>query len=1831
MCSRFKDVCNKEVVPPTPTGGEAAAAGAPVATPSSSSKFHLGQQVDARFEGRQRWYPGTVKGVNDDGTLAIAYADGDEEERVLCKHVRPTKASTPAPKKPGSAEKGSDAQPAKPDGEPAGAAPSSSGKPESASKASRNGASAASAPRAAPPLEARRRAKPVKRQLAPDATDGRGEGRMLELMGDVDGAAPPSRSAMHAMSIEVRALSVEQRLRLPAERLQSLLEAVQPLLKLPRSAAPPTTKPKPPAKSKGAGSAAKRRRRSKGDDDDDEDDDADDDGEEDVDDEGGGDASAADVESGGRALEGALLVLNVLTTPQVPRELFVEERVEGVLQLCKHHLAMCASASGADSSGRKGSAKKRNAAAPAESTLGMLAQLLERMPAMVAAHCLSDTQLMQLSALCLTACFGDGPMALRIAGMETVLAIYSAYDQHRKSIWGELIDKRLSMPDEASREARRNYALPDGCRVQMFTALVLSLVQSGAALPPAPEPESAPAATPAPKSAPRGKGKATTPPAVEQTPDSEAPTPEAARAAHPWHAHVTSAMRGVLTKIVSQCVEKQQDAEHKALAEEFVRDTLLLFGRPEWPAAALCVKYMSALLCNVLRRKEQGKEQTAARALSLDLAGSVLTAMATQRRSHIEAPLVFPPPREADESAQPTDPGEETRCVCGVGYNGEFMLDCDQCHCWFHGSCVGVADAEEELPDEWLCDACRLSNAVSDQRQRVKRLLELPEDGAGDADDEELALGCAEPEVIKQLQLNYLQATSADPAAATAQRMMLCEWHAEAEEKKHGPMSKLYREQYGQVEAALRKQQTLGLNEERRLPLLSRVGILSAGRRMLDSSGIFGRLEPMLSHVLSALEEPQASARAKAIKALSGPVGADPAILQLAAVTVGVHRALNDPSISVREATLDLVGQYIAQRPEFVERYYEVLSRRLADTGVSVRKRVIKILRDLCLRSPGSPRAIEATCHLVSRVGDEEEVQKLIIKTFQELWFAPPAEGRADLTNDEKAERCKQLVAVMTEACRDGAPRARAEWLGELMKLMLADDRSDGRTAKEHTAIMRVGTQLVAQLIEVLLRLDEDNAIQTNPQQLSGVLYALSVFCAARPVLLLPHVELLPAYLQYEQSAPAIRYVCDMLPRLLPLLDHPPKALLEKLEKYLAALVFRVKEESIPGVIRALCSVCTVSKNRQLLGDTLARFCHFLRKRQQSQAPVAPAEAGALKRAMLCAGLLCRHFDYDASGNEMKALTCDGKHVLTGGTVNSDVFGILQPFSTQSGSEAGGDLSFVQYALKGLGHVCVQRPDLAVRCKDVLTRALREGAPVLLKQQALANLHVLLISEQERSKALAEQKAALKAAAQATGSARKGPAEANVATEANATAALSAVLQQHQVNVLASLLDGRNPAVRREGLGVVSAMMTQGVAAPFLCIPYVMALELDAGPGGCAELAKRELRKAYERHTSIFASPGTLLEGMQAGFRLQRALATTAAAAAARQPQAATSAQAAATADRQPSFVYSLLGKKERNMFLKTLLAELKPATADDDALEISSRDPVTSVALARAEWTAQLLANLPYEKEEEPLVLVHHVNRLLSLHVDGLLNGLRRDFEDADDDAPRPPPEMLQALESDSKLLLPRCQSAALLNLVLLLKRHLKGLYQLSDIRCQGFDPSDTATSRPVSRLTEGLTMNSAALSSLPPGVELAPAAVKPKGKKAKTTTATDGAAGAAPASEQGARLGVAQYLWFKRLAAEDETEFDFNMLVTGERRSSGGGASGGARKKARTPSSGGPASGGGRGSRGGRGGRGGGRGAKAATSSGGKKGKGKKRKADESSEDEPSEDDDDDFEDDK
>ena len=55
---------------------------------NSGSNFEVGQRVRARFEGRLRWFPGTVRAANADGTYAIDYDDGDAEDAVQAAHIK---------------------------------------------------------------------------------------------------------------------------------------------------------------------------------------------------------------------------------------------------------------------------------------------------------------------------------------------------------------------------------------------------------------------------------------------------------------------------------------------------------------------------------------------------------------------------------------------------------------------------------------------------------------------------------------------------------------------------------------------------------------------------------------------------------------------------------------------------------------------------------------------------------------------------------------------------------------------------------------------------------------------------------------------------------------------------------------------------------------------------------------------------------------------------------------------------------------------------------------------------------------------------------------------------------------------------------------------------------------------------------------------------------------------------------------------------------------------------------------------------------------------------------------------------------------------------------------------------------------------------------------------------------------------------------------------------------------------------------------------------------------------------------------------------------------
>jgi cohesin loading factor subunit SCC2 len=151
--------------------------------------------------------------------------------------------------------------------------------------------------------------------------------------------------------------------------------------------------------------------------------------------------------------------------------------------------------------------------------------------------------------------------------------------------------------------------------------------------------------------------------------------------------------------------------------------------------------------------------------------------------------------------------------------------------------------------------------------------------------------------------------------------------------------------------------------------------------------------------------------RSKAIKCLSLIIEADPRILLKEKVFACVKSNFLHQTISVREASVDLIGRFITLKPELTNFYFQLLSERILDVGVSVRKRTIKIFRDICINQPDFEHMSEICVKILRRINDEDGIKKLVIDMFYSIWFSPISSSN----KDQLKRRVLSIVDVVSE------------------------------------------------------------------------------------------------------------------------------------------------------------------------------------------------------------------------------------------------------------------------------------------------------------------------------------------------------------------------------------------------------------------------------------------------------------------------------------------------------------------------------------------------------------------------------------------------------------------------------------------------------------------------------------------------------------------------------------------------------------------------------------------------------------------------------------------------
>ncbi|KAK6494364.1 nipped-B-like protein [Huso huso] len=807
-----------------------------------------------------------------------------------------------------------------------------------------------------------------------------------------------------------------------------------------------------------------------------------------------------------------------------------------------------------------------------------------------------------------------------------------------------------------------------------------------------------------------------------------------------------------------------------------------------------------------------------------------------------------------------------------------------------------------------------------------------------------------------------------------------------------------------------------------------------------------------LTQILRVLGENAIAVRTKAMKCLSEVVAVDPSILARLDMQRGVHGRLMDNSTSVREAAVELLGRFVLSRPQLTEQYYDMLIERILDTGISVRKRVIKILRDICLEQPTFSKVTEMCVKMIRRVNDEEGIKKLVNETFQKLWFTPTP------SHDKDAMTRKILnITDVVAACKDTG----YDWFEQLLQnLLKSEEDASYKPAK------KACVQLVDNLVEHILKYEESLADSenkgVNSNRLVACITTLYLFSKIRAQLMVKHAMTMQPYLTTKCNTQSdflvICNVAKILELVVPLMEHPSETFLATIEEDLMKLIIKYGMTVVQHCVSCLGAVVNkVTHNYKFVWACFNRYYGAITKlktqnQEDPNSTVLAANKPALLRSLFTVGALCRHFDFDQE--EFKGNT---KVVI-----KEKVLELLLYFTKHADEEVQ------TKAIIGLGFSFIQHPSLMFE-QDVKTLyngiLSDKNGSVNLKIQVLKNLQTYLQEEDTRMQAADREW-------------KKLSKQEDLKEMGDISSGMSSSIMQLYLKQVLEAFFHTQSNVRHFALNVIALTLNQGLIHPVQCVPYLIAMGTDPEPT-MRNKSDQQLIEIDKKYTGFIHMKA--VAGIKMSYQVQQAIWA-----------AHNTIIRGFRQDEQNTALCSHLftmvrgNRQHRRAFLISLL----------NLFDDSAKTDVNMLL-----YIADNLACFPFQTQEEPLFVMHHIDITLSVSGSNLLQSFRESLlkeakpkeqkycseeeeedeeqtSDSEDEAVRRPRKLCRRVDSDSESdsdtenedkvmrrlpdnptpLIEFANASQGILLLLVLKQHLKNLYGFSDSKIQKYSPTESA-----------------------------------------------------------------------------------------------------------------------------------------------------------------------------
>ncbi|KAL8728190.1 MAG: hypothetical protein Q9166_005584 [cf. Caloplaca sp. 2 TL-2023] len=593
------------------------------------------------------------------------------------------------------------------------------------------------------------------------------------------------------------------------------------------------------------------------------------------------------------------------------------------------------------------------------------------------------------------------------------------------------------------------------------------------------------------------------------------------------------------------------------------------------------------------------------------------------------------------------------------------------------------------------------------------------------------------------------------------------------------------------------------------------------------------RFDSVLKILLDSVTSEQTTVRTRSLKSVTQMLEKDPSLLDRAKNVKGLLiKCAADASPMVRDSTLMLIGKCVQQKPALGQEFFKPMLSLANDPTVSVRKRSMKLLKDLFAHNKSKEvRAIVAGCLLQRSEDLDKGISEMAVQILEEIWFQPFWKCPEVTTNMSIQDRLalKEQMELIINTTQNGDNVCSA--LVSMLRSLL------GSGTKNAPFNFKVCQMLVSAAFESMI----DPEARTEGLEQKHIVQSLTVFARADARLFnseqLQYLQPYISNLSTAEDFGLLRSVVITIRCLLPVVPSIQQNLLWEIQNALFKTVQRLGKAELNEVAACLWTMNGILNNPERLVRLVVSVIKLLQN-FKGKDMMNKSEKEDFRRARRCVqivGAFGKHCELEGQlPGFREALTPWQGTSVTGMIINS-----IKPFTSNKQP-----LPLRMDALNSVGLICQSSPHHFNHAdvSDVFQQALVDGQADI-QNVVLSNFRDFFAMQEAQALSKTELSQA------------DGPAMTNGklggSMKASEGDGASALIAQRFLHIILSIALASQDSTALTATEVIASINRQGLVHPKESGPALVALETSSN-SAIADIAYQVHGDVHQQHESMF-------------------------------------------------------------------------------------------------------------------------------------------------------------------------------------------------------------------------------------------------------------------------------------------------------------------------------------------------------------------------------------------